>query len=73
MAAQPVNLDKLLRIPTFGSYDKILATHLTNKATGQGFDMENLGMMDAKTLNSVFSRYNKKARTNTPKNSAIKI
>ena len=42
MAAQPVNLDKLLRIPTFGSYDKILATHLTNKATGQGFDMETL-------------------------------
>ena len=55
MAAQPTSINELLRIPAFGTYDNILATHLTNKTTGQGFYMENLGMMDVKTLNSVFN------------------
>ena len=60
MAAVPTNLDKLFRTPVFGSYDNVLATHLTNKTTRQGFDMDNLGMMDVKDFNYVFSEYNKK-------------
>ena len=35
--------------------------------------MENLEMMDVKTLNSMFSKYIKKARVNDPRFSAIKI
>ena len=66
MADQHAYLDKLLCNPAFGIYNNIMATHLTNKATGQFFVMDNLGMMDVKTLNSVFSEYNKKACTNTP-------
>ena len=73
MADQPENIDELLCTPAFGSYDNILATNLTNGTTGQGFEMYNLGMMDVKTLNSVFSKYNKKARANTPTFSEIKI
>ena len=73
MAYQPANIDKLLCTPDFGSYDNVLATHLTNKATGQGFDMDNLGMIDFKTLNYVFSEYNKKTRANAPMFLAIKI
>ena len=73
MADQPANIDKLLRTPDFGIHENILDTHLTNKATRQGFDMENLGIMDVKTLNSVFSKYNKKACANTPTFSEIKI
>ena len=62
MAAKPENIDELLRTPAFGSYGKILATHLTNEATRPEFDMKNLGMIYVKTPNSVFSKYNKKAR-----------
>ena len=58
MAAQPANIDELLHTLTFGSYDNFLVTHLTNEATGQGFDMDNLGMMGVKSLNYVFSVYN---------------
>ena len=35
--------------------------------------MDNLGIMDVKTLNSVLREYNKKARANYPIFSAIKI
>ena len=73
MVAQPANLDKLLLTPDFGSYANVLVTHLTNKATGQGFDMKNLGMTDVKNLNSVFSGYNKKARAGVPMYLAVKI
>ena len=72
-ADQPANLDDMLRTPAFGSYENIIATYLTNKATGQGFEIDNLGIMDIKTVNSVFSEYNKKDRDNIPKFSAIKI
>ena len=67
MVAQPTNLDKLLSTPAFGRYDNVLATHITNEETGQGFGMDNLGMMDVKTLNSFFIKYNKKARANAPR------
>ena len=73
MAAKTANIDKLLRTPDFGSYNNIMDTHITNKATVQGFYIDNLGMMGVNTLNSVFGKYNKKARTNTPTFSAIKI
>ena len=73
MADQPANLEKLLHTPEFGSYDNVMATHLTNKATWQVFDMDNFGMMDFKTLNSVFSEYNKKSRANAPRIFEIKI
>ena len=63
----------MLGTPDFGSYDIIMATHLTNEATGQGFDMDNLGIMDVKTLKYVFSEYNKKARANEPIFLATKI
>ena len=67
MAAQSTNIDELLRTPDFGSYDNVLATHLTNTATGQGFYMDNLGIMDVKTINYVLSECNKKARVNAPR------
>ena len=73
MSAQPANIDLILRTPDFGIYDNVLATRLNNKATRQGFDMDNLVMMDVKTLNSVFSEYKKKACTNGPRLLAIKI
>ena len=73
MTPQPANIDKLLHTPAFGSFDKVLTTHLTNESTRHRFDMENLGMMDVKTLNSVLSDYNKKACTNAPIFSAIKF
>ena len=71
--SQPENLGKLLCTPAFGSYDNIMANHITNEATGQVFNMDKLGMMDVKTLNSVFSEYNKKARANAPRFLVIKI
>ena len=73
MAAQPENLDELLCSPAFSSYDNVLATHLTNRVTVQGFEMDNLGMMDVKTLNSVFRHYKKKSCANAPRFLAIKI
>ena len=73
MADQPANIDKLLCTPDFGTHDNVLANHLTNKYTGQGFDMDNFGMMDVKTINSVFSKYNKRSCANDPWFSAIKI
>ena len=73
MAAQPVNLDKLLRTPKFGRYDNVMATNLTNKATWQVFDMDIFVMMDFKTLNFVFSEHNKKSCANAPRILEIKI
>ena len=73
MAAQPTNLYKLLRTPEFGSYYNVMATHLTNKATWQVFDIDNFGIMDVKTLNSVFSKYNKNPCSNAPRVLEIKI
>ena len=51
----------------------MLTTHITNEATGQGFDKYNLGMMDVKTINSMFSEYNKKACANDSRFLVIKI
>ena len=73
MADQPENIDELLRNPAFVIYYSILANHLINKATGQVFEMDNLGMMHVKTLNYVFINYNKKSCDNTPNVLAIKI
>ena len=65
MAYQLENLDELLCTSALGSYDTILANHITNKATGQVFDMDNLVMMDVKNINYMFSGYNKKACAKT--------
>ena len=51
----------------------VVFTIRTNEATGRGFDMENLGMMYVKILNSVFRDYNKKSRVNAPNVLTIKI
>ena len=59
MAAQPENIDKMFHTPDYGSYDNVMETRITNKATGKGFNMDNLVMTDVKTLNSVFSEYKK--------------
>ena len=67
MASQAANIDKMLRIPAFVSYGNVLATNLNNEATRQAFEMDKLGMMDVKTLNSVFSEYSKNARANAPR------
>ena len=66
MADHPKNLNELLRTPAFGNYDNVLANHLTNEATIQGFDIENLGIIDVKNLSSVLSEYNKKSCANAP-------
>ena len=73
MASKPANIDELLCTPAFGIYDNVLITPITNKPTGQVFDMDNLGMMDVKNLNYVFSEYNKKARGNDTIFSAMNI
>ena len=62
MDAQPANIDELLRTPAFGSYGNVLANHLTKKETRQGFEMDNLGMMDVKNLNYVFRAQQKGPR-----------
>ena len=73
MAAQPTNLDELLRTPALSNYDNVLDTCLTNKRNGQGFYMDNIEIMYVKALTYVFSEYNKKDRTNASIFSAIKI
>ena len=60
ITAQPDNLDKLLQTYAFGSYHNLMATYLTNEASGQVFNMDKIGMMDVKTINDVFSGYNKR-------------
>ena len=72
-AAQPANFDELLRTPNFGSYDNVLSAHLTNNATRQGFNMDNLGMMDFNNLNSMLSEYKRKSRANAPRFLSNKI
>ena len=47
-AAQLANLDEMFCTSSFGSYGNVRTTYFTNNTTGQGFNMNNLGMMEIK-------------------------